>query len=389
MKLIRTIMLGGALIALGTIGTQAQETLKIGAIGSLSGGGTAWGLAIQRGTELAIDEANAAGGVKIGDKSYKIELIMYDDQYNAQGGKTAAERLVHQDKVKFIIGPIGSGPVLSTVSVTTDAEVLVLSNGYAPGILRNDKKAPYNFRMTNTNDEYSEAFVKWVKEDLPNTKKIGFIVPNDAIGQQVAPGLKKIYEANGIEVFYEMYERGSKEFIPLLTRMIAARVDTFDVNFNAPGEAGLLVRQARQAGFRGPIIQAGGPSVPEIFEVAGALAKGFLSYEMFDFSSEIGQKLSKAYEAKYGKGIINSQLPAFYNATRILFEALKRAGTTTDVKKVRDQVEALEGWDTGIYGPVRWTGTEKYGVKHQLLLPFYIVELQEDGTTKTRARVVP
>src|ERR1051325_9652357 len=115
MRVIRkALVLAAGLAALGTGPALAQDVLKIGAIGSPSGGGTAWGLAIQRGAELAIDEVNKAGGLKVGDKTYNVELLMRDDQYTGQGGKTAAERLVFQDKVKFIVGPIGSNPVLST-----------------------------------------------------------------------------------------------------------------------------------------------------------------------------------------------------------------------------------------------------------------------------------
>src|ERR1700722_13221125 len=76
----------------------AQQALKIGGIGELTGGGSAWGLAIQRGAELAIDEARARGGLKINGVSYLPELIMYDDSYTGQGGKTAMERLLFQDK---------------------------------------------------------------------------------------------------------------------------------------------------------------------------------------------------------------------------------------------------------------------------------------------------
>ncbi len=93
-------------------GATAQEVLKIGGVGPLSGGGTAWGLAAQRGMELAIEDLNAAGGIKVAGTVYKLQLIMYDDQYTGQGGKAAAERLVNQDKVKFIIGPVGSPPAL-------------------------------------------------------------------------------------------------------------------------------------------------------------------------------------------------------------------------------------------------------------------------------------
>ena len=373
-----------ALLLAGSMGPGfAAETLKIGAIGSLSGGGTAWGLAIQRGAELAIDEVNKAGGLKVGDKTYNVELLMRDDQYTGQGGKTAAERLVFQDKVKFIVGPIGSNPVLSTVQVTTPEKVLLMSNGFAPGILKNDHKASYNFRFTLTNLEYAPNMMKWVKENL-KLKKVGILVPNDAIGQQVAPALVKLYKESGIDTVTDFYERGSKEFSPLITRMMAAGVDGFDLNFNAPGEAGLMVKQARQIGFDKTIFQMGGPSVPEIVEVAGKQAEGFISYEMVDFDQPSVVTFVKAYEAKYSKGIMNSQTPAFYNATKILFEAIRRAGTVDDTTKVRDQVEKIAGYDAGIYGPVRWTGMANYGVDHQLALPFYVVEVK-DGKAVRRA----
>jgi branched-chain amino acid transport system substrate-binding protein len=363
--------------------TRAAETLKIGAIGSLSGGGTAWGLAIKRGAELALDEVNQAGGLKVGGKTYNLELLMYDDQYTGQGGKTAAERLVFQDKVKYIVGPIGSNPVLSTMEVTTPQKVLLMSNGYTPKILDNEHKASYNFRFTLTNLEYAPSMMKWVKENLKVTK-VGILVPNDAIGQSVAPPLVKLYQENGIQTVVDYYERGSKEFSPLITRLMAAGIDGFDINFNAPGEAGLMVKQARQIGYDKLIYQMGGPSVPEIIEVAGQQAEGFISYEMFDFEAPTAQPFVKAYAAKYGKGIINSQTPAFYNATKILLEAIRRAETIDDTTKIRDTVEKLTGYDPGIYGPVRWTGKAVYGVDHQLALPFYVVEVK-GGKPVTRA----
>ena len=385
LRLTRRIVLGAAAVSLVAAPAMAQETLKIGAIGSLSGGGTAWGLAIKRGAEIAVDEVNAAGGLKVGDKTFKVELVMYDDQYTGQGGKTAAERLVYQDKVKYIVGPIGSNPVLSTVEVSTPQKVLVVSNGYTPKILQNDHKASYNFRFTLTNLEFAPNMMKWVKENLKVTK-VGILVPNDAIGQSVAPPLVKLYKENGIETVVDFYERGSKEFSPLITRMMAAGIDGFDMNFNAPGEAGLMLKQARQIGFDKQIFQMGGPSVPEIIEVAGKQAEGFVSYEMFDFDAPTAQPFVKAYGAKYGAGIINSQTPAFYNATKILFEAIRRAGTADDTTKVRDAMEKIEGYDAGIYGPVRWTGNAIYGVTHQLALPFYVVEVK-NGKPVSRAKL--
>jgi branched-chain amino acid transport system substrate-binding protein len=387
--MFRRRMLIIAAAALGMFGqVHAQEELKIGGIGPLSGGGTAWGLAVQRGVQLAVDEVNNAGGLKVGTKTYMPKLVMYDDQYTAAGGRAAADRLINSDKINFIIGPIGSPSALAVIPVTTEAKVVLLSNGFAPNILKNDAKAPFNFRTVDSTLEFAPAMIKWHRANYPASKKVALIAPNDAVGQSVVPILEKFYTENGYQVWKESYDRGSKEFMPLLTRMMGQNVDLFDLNSNAPGEAGLMVKQARQAGYKGMIWQVGGPSVEEIMEVAGPLAEGFVSFNVSDFTAPESQNLVKAYQAKWGTGVMNAQVPLWYNAAKNLFEAIRRAGTTTDTVKVRDAIERLEGYDAGLFGPVSWGGMAEYGVAHQLLLKFWITEVK-NGKMVTRASINP
>jgi branched-chain amino acid transport system substrate-binding protein len=366
---------------------QAQEVLKIGGIGPLSGGGTAWGLAAQRGMEIAIEEINAAGGVKAEGKTYKFELVMYDDQYTGQGGKAAAERLVNQDKVKFIIGPVGSPPALGVISVTNPAKVIALTNGYAPQILKNDTPDPYNFRIYPTNIEFGPPLIKWLKENAPEIKKVGMLAPNDAVGQSVAGALAEDYRKQGFEVVLDLFERGIKEFTPLILRMMAQKVDAFEFDGNSPGDAGLMLKQIRQAGFKGRVMQVGGPGSDEIIEIAGPAAEGFLSYGVFDWDTPAGQKLRPIYEKKYGKGIINQFMPAFYHTVFLLVDAIKRADST-DTTKVRAALDAMNGFDAGIYGPVKWTGKESYGVNRQLMFTYYLAEVK-GGKLVTKAKFTP
>ena len=379
--------LGAALMVAGLGSAQAQETLKIGGVGPLSGGGTAWGLAAQRGMEIAIEEINAAGGVKAEGKTFKLQLVMYDDQYTGAGGKAAAERLVNQDKVKFIIGPVGSPPALGVISVTNPAKVIALTNGYAPQILKNDTKDPYNFRIYPTNIEFGPPLIKWLKENAPEVKKVGMLAPNDAVGQSVAGALAEDYRKQGFEVSLELFERGIKEFTPLILRMMAQKVDAFEFDGNSPGDAGLMLKQIRQAGFKGKVIQIGGPGSDEIIEIAGAAAEGFLSYGVFDWDTPAGKKLRPIYEQKYGKGIINQFMPAFYHTVFLLVDAIKRADST-DTDKVRDALDAMNGFDAGVYGPVKWAGKESYGVNRQLMFTYYLAEVK-DGKLVTKAKFVP
>jgi branched-chain amino acid transport system substrate-binding protein len=376
-----------ALTLAGVVGAQAQETLKIGGIGPLSGGGTAWGLAAQRGIEIAVEEINAAGGVKAEGKIYKLQLVMYDDQYTGAGGKAAAERLVNQDNVKFIIGPVGSPPALGVISVTNPAKVIALTNGYAPQILKNDTKDPYNFRIYPTNIEFGPPLIKWLKENAPEVKKVALLAPNDAVGQSVAGALAEDYRKQGFEPVLELFERGIKEFTPLILRMMAQKVDAFEFDGNSPGDAGLMLKQIRQAGFKGKVIQIGGPGSDEIIEIAGPAAEGFLSYGVFDWDTPAGKRLRPIYEQKYGKGIINQFVPAFYHTVFLLVDAIKRADST-DTTKVRDALDAMNGFDAGVYGPVKWAGKDSYGVNRQLMFTYYLSEVK-DGKLVTKAKFVP
>jgi branched-chain amino acid transport system substrate-binding protein len=378
----RALVLAVAGLLLGA-GAAAAEELKIGAIGTLSGSGTEWGLSVQRGATLAIDEINAAGGLKIGGKTYNPKLVMYDDQYTAQGGTTAATRLVNVDEVKFVIGPVGSPAVLGAINVTNPAEVIVLSNGYSPKILVPENK--YNFRVQITTNEFAPGIAQWLKKEKPEAKKVGLLSPNDAVGQSVTPIQVKAYKDAGFDVvFDEKFDRGLADFSSLITRMMTRNVDIFDVDSNAPGDAGLMVKQARQLGFKGVIIQTGGPGIDEIIKVAGPLAEGFLSYDLFDQKAAEAQDFIKAYKAKYQGEALLSLTPLYYNAAKILMDALKKADSI-DVEKVRTTLEKMDGAPT-LLGPLRWSGQELYGIRHQLLHDFFVSEVK-GGKIETIARL--
>jgi len=360
----------------------AGEDLPIGAIGSLSGGATDWGIATQRGVQIAIDEVNAAGGLVVGGKTYTPRLIMYDDAYSGQGGSTAATRLVNADKVKYVMGPIGTPAVLGALSVTKPAKVITMHDGYSPKVLPPDSE--YNYRISVTTQEFAPPIIEWLKKTYPSLKKVALIGPSDATGQQVIPLLTEAYKAAGFDVsFSEKFERGVSDFSPLLTRMMAQNIDILDLDSNAPADAGLLLKQVRQLGFTGKVVQIGGPSLEENVAVAGPLAEGFISFNFFDADNPAGKKFSETYQAKYG-GPMNTWCPVMYNGVRILMEAMKRSGSV-DVDKVREELAKMTDYDT-IFGKVKWGGKQAYGIDHQLMIDFVIQEVK-DGKAVNIAKV--
>lgn len=359
-------------------GTAFAAEIKFGVIAPLSGGGTDWGIGTQRGVELAIDEINAAGGLGVGGETYTFSSVVYDDQYTGQGGTTAATRLIEGDGVKYIFGPLGSPPVLAAQAVAAPDKAMILSSGYSPKVLTPEGK--YNFRITLSTPEFASAFTRWLSEAHPDAKRVGIIGPNDATGQSVIPILVDAYNKAGFEVILdERIERGTTDFTPLVTRMIAQQIDIIELDSNTPGDAGLIVKQTRQLGYDGVIIQTGGPAIDEVVAIAGPLAEGYTTMEWLDPENPDATPMVAAYRAKYGEGPINQFVPVMYNAAKLVLEAMKRADSI-ELPAVAEELQNLSGHPT-LLGPVRWGGKEAYGIDHQLMTDFFITQVKEGKPT--------
>lgn len=371
-------------ICLTAAEATSKEVLKIGAIGSLSGSGAAWGFATKNGVQLAIDEVNDRGGLKVGGKTYELKQIIYDDAYTGAGGNTAAQRLIFEDKVNFIIGPIGSPPALAAGLVANREKVIVLCNGFSPRIIGKDK--PYTFRVTLSTNEFAPAIVKWMAEKFPTMRKVAVICTQDEVGQAVAPLNIKAYEDGGFKIVAdERYERGTKDMVPIINRMLIKDPDIIELNGHAPGDVALIVKQTRQLGYKKIMIQTGGPGLEQVLEVARELAEDFISYNIFDPEDPNVQHFVKAYDKKFG-GFINPYCPLMYNGAKLLFHTIEKENTL-DTDKIKAALEKSDGYMT-MMGPIKWTGEELYGIRHQILTPFYISQIKK-GKIVTYGKIIP
>lgn len=382
MKLKTMLTAFGALCVVAASGpASAQEVLKLGALVTLSGPGAAWGHAMKNAAEIAADEVNAKGGLEVDGKKYKVEIVAYDDKYQANEAVTVANRLVFEDKVKYIVGPLGSAPAVAVQPITEKAGVITIMMAFTPKALGADK--PYSFRVVTTTVEVSQPQIDWLVK-TQGIKKVGGLFPNDESGQVIANDLKKAYEQAGADLSaIEFFERDRVDFMPLLTRMFARGINAIELDGNSPTTAGLIVKQARELGFTGTIIRTGGPATPEIVNVAGKDAtEGMFVHTPLNPELPSTKAYMDAYEEKY-KTVMNGFSPSFYDGTRMLFEAMRRAGTVTDSEKVRKEMESLKDFE-GALGVLNWTGKAQYGIDHQLDFPFYVAEVK-DGKEVIRA----
>ncbi|MGE8567658.1 MAG: ABC transporter substrate-binding protein [Achromobacter sp.] len=376
------IILAGIFALAAIPAVQAQDTLKLGALVTLSGAGAAWGQGMKNAAEIAADQVNEAGGLEVGGKKYRVQVVAYDDKYQANEAVTVANRLVFEDKVRYVIGPVGSAPVLAIQPMTEKNKVIVMTLGFTAKALAADK--PYTFRPNVTTAEVSQPQIDWLVKSQ-GLRKVGALFPNDETGQQIALDLEAAYKKAGAALSVkEFFERDRVDFVPVLTRMMARGIDAIELDGNSPTTAGLIVKQARELGFEGRIVRTGGPATQEIVNVAGkAATEGMLVHTPIDPELPSTKAYAERYAAKY-KHAMNGFSPAFYDGTNMLFEAMRRAGTVEDTDRVRAELEKLDGFE-GSLGKLSWTGQAMYGINHQLNAPFYVAEVK-DGREVIRAR---
>jgi branched-chain amino acid transport system substrate-binding protein len=350
---------------------EGAETLKIGVISVLSGPGLPWGKGLLEPVEMAAEDINAQGGLKVGDKVYKIKLIPYDDKYTGEGGLAAATRLVYEDKVKYIIGPISSASLLAFQPITEREKVIVFGDTYTTKALSPDK--PFTFRFMPTSNEFSAPQIGWISKKYPNLKTVVICAPNDETGREVAAQNVDGYKKAGIKVIsVEYYQRGMLDMAPLITRVRGKKPDALESDGSAPGDVANLYKTARAMGYKGMIIRTGGEATEAIIAAAGQAVEGMIYHADTDMEGATS-KLAAFFKKLRARraGPILGFTPYCYNALVMLTTAMKNAGTVEDTNAVRVALEEIKGFDA-LYGKVRWTGKETYGINHQLTGSTYI-----------------
>ncbi len=384
---LATLALAAALF--GGAAVQAEDkTLTIGLLGPLSGGAASYGVELMRGAELRVEEINKAGGLKVGADTYRIKLVSYDHKAQAADTATATNKLVFQDKVKYIIGNAVGATCNAAQTITEPNKVMFAFVCWGTNNLAPEK--PYSFRSLLSQWELTEPFYRWVKENHPRIKRVAAISPNDTSGKDTNTAVVKALKALGFEVTAdEYYERGTKDFYPVLTKILAQKPDMIDVAAAPPGEAGLILKQAVELGFKGAKGWTAGINPFTIISVAGReAAEGVWSPANInvkgDHVSAAVRKFGETYEKRYGE-VPGAIAVANYAAFDVFTQAMQKAGSV-DTDKVL-AVLTKEQFQT-VWGPLALGGKETYGIDRQFLYPLVISEVRQ-GKVVDIAQVLP
>lgn len=258
----------GALALGWTAPAGAAETLKLGVHASFSGAAAIFAQGMQSAAELTAEDIKNAGGLKIGGKTYEIAIKAYDDKYKAQDAVTAMDRLIHEDNIRFVVGPLGSAAAVATRAKATEGKVITFTMGFTPRAL--GAEAPYAFRPVITTGEFTDPQLDWVLKQAP-VKRVRALLPNDETGQQMGASGQKAYRERGVTLDVDYFERERVDFVPILTRILP-QADALEIGGVAPLTTGLIIKQARELGFKGPMFVTGGDVTAEVVKIAGKAA---------------------------------------------------------------------------------------------------------------------
>ncbi len=325
-------------------GGSADE-IVIGEYGSLTGTTATFGQSTHNAVMLATEQQNAAGGVN----GKKIRILVEDDQSKPEEAATAVSKLINQDRVVALIGEVASSRSLAAAPIAQAAKVPMISpSSTNPEVT---KKGDYIFRVCFIDPFQGEVLAKFAA----NTLKVKRVAVLYDVRNDYSVGLRnyfieKFKQLGGVIVADQSYSEGDSDFRAQLTQLKATKPEAI----LTPGyytEVGTIARQARDLGITVPLLGGDGWDSPKLFEIGGkAIMGSYMSnHNSVDDPDPRIQKFVADYRAKYGS-VPDSLAALGYDAANVLFDAIKRAGTT-EGPKLRDAIAATADFP-GVTGTI-------------------------------------
>ena len=203
---------------------RADDTITIGFTVSQTGPLNNDSVAQMRGFELWRDEVNAAGGIKAGDKHYKIGFTSYDDESQNVRVQQLYTRLIAQDKAQFLFSPYSSGLVATAAIISEQYGKVMLTTGGAEE--KSYQLGNKNlFQLYSPAGQYLAGAVDALKEKNPKAQ-VAFIYKDDPFSKAVAQVTRDLAKRQGVNVVLdESYSPSTTDFGPIINKLISAKAD--------------------------------------------------------------------------------------------------------------------------------------------------------------------
>ncbi len=388
-RIIRSIapMLGAAALAMGlATPAGAENVLKIGVLGVMSGPAASWGLVNKYCAEATAQMFNDQGGVEIGGDKYKIEIVSIDDKNDPKLAVSGAERLTQQEGIHYIIGP--------NVDTTAASVVPVVEKNGAINIPYAFSKQLYTPPRENSilgmiaSYQAGPIIYKYLM-DKRGVKSVAFLARNesDPLNQRdegVAAAKELGLETVSSE---DTYEPGTTDFFPVMSKVVGGNPDLIVLSGVAPSDAPLLIRSARELGYQGLLSTETAQDAKILSEVAGDAANGFISVggaSTPEIRSDYMEQFVKRYDKVAGEW--NDEAGTKVYALEIILATLKKAGKDAidDIDKFKAAIPNFSMSNPFLKDKqdLHYVGEKYFGQERQIGVPMVVNEFQ-DGKFNT------
>lgn len=325
-KLHKALPLAAALamLAVGTA-ANAQQVVKIGHAGPLTGAIAHLGKDNENGARLAVEEINKAG-LTINGQKVTLELVGEDDAGDPKTGTAVAQKLVDA-KVVGVVGHLNSGVSIPAAKIYSDAGIVQISpSSTNPAYTQQGFKTTY--RVVATDAQQGPALANYASKSL-KAKTVAIIDDATAYGKGLADEFEKTAKANGMTVVArEATNDKATDFKAILTKVKGKKPEVIMYGgMDATG--GPLAKQARELGINAKIVGGDGMCTDKVAELSGPAVVNIICSEAGLALSKMakGADFEKNYKARFNSPV-QIYAPFTYDSVYVIVDAMKRANST-------------------------------------------------------------
>ncbi|MEN6508202.1 MAG: ABC transporter substrate-binding protein [Smithella sp.] len=361
------------ILSLGICGCSKEDSsqIKVGVIAELTGDIPAVGASCKNAAEMAVAEINDGGGIQLGDRKYKINLIIEDNAGKADQSASAAQKLITQNNVVAIVGPNASRYALPAAEIAETGKVVLITPwSTAPKATldsRTGASKKFVFRSCFIDPFQGRVLAKFVLDNLKLKKAAVLYDVASEYNKGIAEIFKEVYEQNGGRIVaFETYTTNDKDFSSQLTKIKKADPEIIFLP-NYYSEVPLQIQQAKRLGIAVPFIGADAWGSAELTKLCGAECDGyyFSTHYAADAATETTKKFIAGYKAKYGT-TPDDVAALTYDSFGLLWQALKTAGKK-DRQAVRDALAKIPQYE-GVTGNMQFKEGSGDPIKSAVIL---------------------
>ena len=377
----RTVIAAIAIAVAGSVaGAEASaKELKIGFVGVTSGPAAAWGTSNVRSMQTRAAWINETGGVKIGDETYDITILTFDDQKDPKRAIAGMEKMA-QEGIHYVVGPNVDDGAAAVRPVAEKNNIMYFPYAFPKSLYQ--KPASNAVLGMIANYQSGPAIYKYLRDEK-GVKKVAFVAANESDPLSQRDGGVAAAKALGLEVVADKdtYQSDTRDFTPVLTPVLRTQPDLLVLSGVAPGNAPLLIRSARELGYTGLISTETAQDAKVLEESAGEMANGFISVGGAS-TPEIRSKAMEEFIDRYTKmfGEYNDESNTKVYALDYILETLKANPKAIDdvseFKKTMDTFSAPNPYMKGD-AVLKYVGMTSFGQKRQVSVPMVVNEYRD------------